>query len=314
MTQVGANSLGTRSTMDVGGKTYAYYSLRKAAEKIGDVSKLPHSMKVLLENLLRFEDEGFTVGEEHIRAIAGWQHNPVTGEEIQYRPARVLLQDFTGVPCVVDLAAMRDAIVICAVTPGRRLPSACYESALMELACLVRKAGARGVIHFSSSGIYDGLKGDIDESAALNECSERAQKLLAGERALQQVPCCITLRLAGLIGPGRHPGHFVAGKALNEPEAPVNMVHSEDIIAAVSLLLEQDVLSGNIFNLNCPGVVSRRVFYTQAVQNINADIIFSSENLAEDASGRRVNPNKFIQAYGYNYRFKSACDALQHCD
>lgn len=212
------------------------------------------------------------------------------------------------------LAAMRDAIVICAVTPGRRLPSACYESALTELACLLRKAGARGVIHFSSSGIYDGLKGDVDESAALNECSERAQKLLAGERALQQVPCCITLRLAGLIGPGRHPGHFVAGKALNEPEAPVNMVHSEDIIAAVSLLLEQDVLSGNIFNLNCPGVVSRRVFYTQAVQDINADIIFSSENLAEDASGRRVNPNKFIQAYGYNYRFKSACDALQHCD
>ena len=212
------------------------------------------------------------------------------------------------------LAAMHNAMVICAVTPGRRSPAACYESALTELAILLKQAGASGVIHFSSSGIYDGLKGDVDESAELNECSERAQKLLAGERAIQQAPCCITLRLAGLIGPGRHPGHFVAGKALNEPEAPVNMVHSEDIIAAVSLLLEQDVLSGNIFNLNCPDVVSRRVFYTQAVQDINADIIFSSENLAGDASGRRVNPNKFIQAYGYHYRFKSACDALQHCD
>ncbi len=110
MTQVGSNSLGTRSTMDVGGKTYAYYSLDKAAESVGDVSRLPFSMKVLLENLLRFEDEGFTVGKDHIQAIADWQKNPTTGEEIQYRPARVLLQDFTGVPCVVDLAAMRDAI------------------------------------------------------------------------------------------------------------------------------------------------------------------------------------------------------------
>ncbi|MFC3100493.1 aconitate hydratase AcnA [Altererythrobacter lauratis] len=110
MTQVGSDTLSTRSTMEVGGKTYAYYSLAKAAETIGDVSRLPFSMKVLLENLLRFEDGGFTVGRNHIQAIADWQKNPVTGEEIQYRPARVLLQDFTGVPCVVDLAAMRDAI------------------------------------------------------------------------------------------------------------------------------------------------------------------------------------------------------------
>jgi len=110
MTQVGQDTLGTRSTMTVGGKDYAYYSFAKAAEKIGDVSRLPFSMKVLLENLLRFEDGGFTVSTADIQAIADWQKNPVTGAEIQYRPARVLLQDFTGVPCVVDLAAMRDAI------------------------------------------------------------------------------------------------------------------------------------------------------------------------------------------------------------
>ena len=110
MTQVGKNSLGTRSTLTVEGKDYAYYSLAKAAEKIGDVSRLPFSMKVLLENLLRFEDGGFTVSAADIQALADWQKNPVTGAEIQYRPARVLMQDFTGVPCVVDLAAMRDAI------------------------------------------------------------------------------------------------------------------------------------------------------------------------------------------------------------
>ncbi|HXD04270.1 MAG TPA: aconitase family protein, partial [Novosphingobium sp.] len=111
MTQVGQDTLGTRSTMNVGGKDFAYYSLKKAAAKIGDVSRLPFSMKVLLENLLRFEDGGFTVSADDVQAIADWQKNPVApSREIQYRPARVLLQDFTGVPCVVDLAAMRDAI------------------------------------------------------------------------------------------------------------------------------------------------------------------------------------------------------------
>ena len=111
MTQVGQDTLGTRSTLSVGGKDYAYYSLKKAAAKLGDISRLPFSMKVLLENLLRFEDGGFTVSTADAQALVDWQKNPSESQnEIQYRPARVLLQDFTGVPCVVDLAAMRDAI------------------------------------------------------------------------------------------------------------------------------------------------------------------------------------------------------------
>ena len=111
MTQVGQDTLGTRSTMTVGGRDIAYYSLAKAGAQLGDISRLPFSMKVLLENLLRFEDGGFTVSTKDIQAIVDWQKNPSESQnEIQYRPARVLLQDFTGVPCVVDLAAMRDAI------------------------------------------------------------------------------------------------------------------------------------------------------------------------------------------------------------
>jgi len=110
MTTTGHDTLGTRSTLDVGGKSYAYYSLDKAAAKFGDVSRLPFSMKVLLENLLRFEDGGFTVSTDDVKALVDWQKDPHSNQEIQYRPARVLLQDFTGVPCVVDLAAMRDAI------------------------------------------------------------------------------------------------------------------------------------------------------------------------------------------------------------
>jgi aconitate hydratase len=110
MTAIGQDTLGTRDTLDVAGKSYGYYSLAKAAAKFGDVSRLPFSMKVLLENMLRFED-GVTVTTDDVKAVIDWQKNPVASDnEIQYRPARVLMQDFTGVPCVVDLAAMRDAM------------------------------------------------------------------------------------------------------------------------------------------------------------------------------------------------------------
>jgi len=110
MTAIGNATLGTRDSLTVSGKTYSFYSLPKAAAKLGDISRLPFSMKVLLENMLRFDD-GVTVTPEDAQAIVDWQQNPkAPSREIQYRPARVLMQDFTGVPCVVDLAAMRDAI------------------------------------------------------------------------------------------------------------------------------------------------------------------------------------------------------------
>jgi len=103
------DSLHTRSTLEAGGRSYAYYSLDKAAKTLGDVSRLPFSMKVLLENLLRFED-GVSVTNDDLRAMADWLKERRINREIQYRPARVLMQDFTGVPAVVDLAAMRDAM------------------------------------------------------------------------------------------------------------------------------------------------------------------------------------------------------------
>ncbi|MFC3711779.1 aconitate hydratase AcnA [Sphingoaurantiacus capsulatus] len=109
MTAVGHDQLKTRRTLEVDGKSYAYYSLPAAQEIIGDVSRLPYSMKVLLENLLRFEDDS-TVTVNDIKAFAQWVKDRASEREIQYRPARVLMQDFTGVPCVVDLAAMRDAM------------------------------------------------------------------------------------------------------------------------------------------------------------------------------------------------------------
>ena len=109
MTAIGQDTLGARKTLKVGSKSYDYYSLADAAAKYGDISRLPFSMKVLLENMLRFED-GKTVTTDDVKAIIDWQQERRSDREIQYRPARVLMQDFTGVPCVVDLAAMRDAI------------------------------------------------------------------------------------------------------------------------------------------------------------------------------------------------------------
>jgi aconitate hydratase len=104
------DSLKTRRSLKVGARTYDYYSIA-AAEKagLGDVSRLPVSLKVLLENLLRHED-GRTVTVDDVKAMAKWLKDRTSQREIAYRPARVLMQDFTGVPAVVDLAAMRAAM------------------------------------------------------------------------------------------------------------------------------------------------------------------------------------------------------------
>ena len=106
----GTDTLKTRRTLVVDGDEYEYYSI-EAAQKagLGDVSRLPMSLKVLLENLLRYED-GRTVTVEDVMAMGGWLKDKRSTREIAYRPARVLMQDFTGVPAVVDLAAMRDAV------------------------------------------------------------------------------------------------------------------------------------------------------------------------------------------------------------
>src|ERR1700749_525189 len=104
------DSFKSARTLEVGKKSYAYYSL-PAAEKAGlkGISRLPFSMKVLLENLLRHED-GRSTTKQDIQAVAQWLKTKTSDREIAFRPARVLMQDFTGVPAVVDLAAMRDAM------------------------------------------------------------------------------------------------------------------------------------------------------------------------------------------------------------
>ncbi|MFS4580101.1 aconitate hydratase AcnA [Phaeobacter sp. C3_T13_0] len=109
---VGQDNAKTRRKLSAGGKSISYYSIPAATEAgLGDFAKLPAALKVVLENMLRFEDGGFSVSTDDIKAFAEWGANGGKNpREIAYRPARVLMQDFTGVPAVVDLAAMRDGI------------------------------------------------------------------------------------------------------------------------------------------------------------------------------------------------------------
>ena len=100
------NSLGTKKNLTVAGKEFEIFDISSVA----GASDLPYSLKVLLENLLRTED-GANITADHIRALAQWDPSVEPDTEIQFTPARVVMQDFTGVPCVVDLATMREAIV-----------------------------------------------------------------------------------------------------------------------------------------------------------------------------------------------------------
>ena len=110
MSKIGQDTLKTRRSLNVGSKNYDYYSLKAASDGgLGDISRLPFSLKVLLENLLRFED-GISVTVDDVKALGAWLENRSSKSEIAFRPARVLMQDFTGVPAVVDLAAMRQAM------------------------------------------------------------------------------------------------------------------------------------------------------------------------------------------------------------
>ncbi|MGZ4639524.1 MAG: aconitase family protein, partial [Actinomycetes bacterium] len=99
------DSFGSKSTLEVGGSSYEIYRL----DAVEGAGRLPYSLKILLENLLRTED-GANITADHITALASWDPTAEPDTEIQFTPARVVMQDFTGVPCVVDLATMREAV------------------------------------------------------------------------------------------------------------------------------------------------------------------------------------------------------------
>jgi len=141
----GHDTLKARRTLSVGERQYDYYSLEAAAGAgLGDVGSLPFSLKVLLENLLRWED-GRTVTIDDVRAVAEWLGSRSSDREIAYRPARVLMQDFTGVPAVVDLAAMRDAMVARNGDPAKINPLVPVDL-VIDHSVMVNASGSAGAL------------------------------------------------------------------------------------------------------------------------------------------------------------------------
>ena len=116
------NSFDARSTLEAGGASHTVYRVNRAAEALGlDLARLPFTLRILLENLLRGED-GSTVTADSIRALGAWEATASPLQEVAFRPARVLMQDLAGVPAIVDLAAMRDAMAELGGDPGRINP------------------------------------------------------------------------------------------------------------------------------------------------------------------------------------------------
>ena len=209
-------------------------------------------------------------------------------------------------------AALHQATVICTIPPGRRSDSASdYQATLTRLSLLMQQAGSLGVIHFSSSGIYQGLSGDVDEQTPLLLGIERVAMLAQGEAILQRaLPLCVTLRLGGLMGPGRHPGRFVAGRTLANPEGHINMLHADDACAAVLCLLRAVGLQSATYNLCSPEGVTRRVFYQAAAKALATALDFSDDSLIS----HRALAQRFIKHFGFQYRFASPVAALTYCD
>ena len=145
MKSTGQDTLKTRSVLTAAGKEYVYFSLPKAAEQIGDVSRLPNSLKVLLENVLRFED-GATTTVDDARAVADWVKAGTSTKEVPFRPSRILMQDFTGVPAVVDLAAMRDGIIKLGGQPDRVNPLIPVDL-VIDHSVMVDVAGTENALH-----------------------------------------------------------------------------------------------------------------------------------------------------------------------
>ncbi|MFQ5984802.1 MAG: aconitate hydratase AcnA [Alphaproteobacteria bacterium] len=147
MSSASRDSFDALETLTVAEKTYAYYSLEAAGRGgLGDVFRLPRSLKILLENLLRHED-GRSVTADDIRAVAGWLDERTSRREVAYRPARVLMQDFTGVPAVVDLAVMREAMARLGGEPDEINPLAPADLVIDHSVQVDRFASAQAFAH-----------------------------------------------------------------------------------------------------------------------------------------------------------------------
>lgn len=202
-----------------------------------------------------------------------------------------------------------DAWLICALPPASSQRSEQeYLMLLRNVAELANLAGVRGLIHCSSTGVYQGLSGEVCEKTVL-AADPKSQFLRAAELELQQVQPCVTLRLAGLIGPGRHPARFCSGRTLPGAALPVNMVHAFDIAAFILQLLQGQPQT-DCFNLCCPEHPTKQQFYTAATQSMALPLPQFSQSME---ATRIVSAAYSFSVSGFDYRFASPLEALPYC-
>jgi nucleoside-diphosphate-sugar epimerase len=254
-----------------------------------------------------------------VLAAAGYQifgsRRTQAAAEALPAPIQGFMQDFQPPWSAAQLALFQDAWVICTIPPGGRQGGVSdYPQVLRQLALLCQTAGIRGGIHISSTGIYQGLSGEVNEQAELQLTAPRVALLAAGEQALQQQGSWLTLRLSGLMGPGRHPGRFAQGRVLNGAAQPVNMVHSADVAAAVLQTLSRWPLPRACYNLSAPQQLTKAEFYQAAAesQGLAATCIDLSAAAAEPA--RQVSSQRFIDDADFSFQFADPRSALPFCD
>lgn len=253
-----------------------------------------------------------------VLAAAGYQvfgsRRTQAAAEALPAPLQGIALDFQSPWSAAQLALFQDAWLICTIPPGARQGGESdYPQVLQQLAQLAQAAGIKGGIHISSTGIYQGLSGVVNERSELQLTQPRVALLAAGEQALQQQDNWLTLRLSGLMGPGRHPGRFVQGRVLSGAMQPVNMVHSADVAAAVLQILSRWPLPHACYNLSSPQRVTKTEFYQAAAKSLGqvADSIDLSGAATEPA--RQVSSSAFCQDSGFAFRFADARAALAYC-
>lgn len=207
-------------------------------------------------------------------------------------------------------AIWQGAWLLCAIPPAANKRSQTdYLNLLRNVAELGNKAGVRGVIHCSSTGVYQGLTGEVTEKSVLPQ-SGKSLLLAEAEQQLQQIKPCVTLRLAGLIGPGRHPANFTAGRLIAGPELPVNMVHALDIAEFILCLLSSSPAENDCFNLCCPEHPTKQIFYNAAAAAVGLP---APQFIAAEEQARRVSVLYSQTLPCFSYRFDSPLSALPYC-
>lgn len=243
----------------------------------------------------------------------GWQvtGSKTTGDGVQAArasgiPASQLTLDPELQCAPEDLAELLDADALVVTLPARRTveTSEQYVQAVQNIVDMALARQVRHIIFTGSTSVYGNLQGEACEDSPLHPVTPAGGSLVRLEQWLHDLPGTTVdiLRLAGLVGPGRHPGRFLAGKTgLSHGSQGVNLVHLEDVISAIVLLLEQPA-QGAIYNLCAEGHPSREDYYTRLARHAGwTPPVFDGES--DTAAGKEVNGQRICRERGFRYRW-----------